>query len=221
MWDEIFFWKVQINGIALNCAILQSYLCILVVASKEGKRQSNVAVKIVIEEWVAKKATDFTFGRVHTKRIENMDPIICTKTMPAKYVQAFTRPALMLFRTTLWFLIPSVSFWLSLLLAGSSWYNLETCVPFNSPMKLSAFSFYMCRCSALCLVSGAMVADGWVRSRHKWRRAHQEQGVSQGDESGIVLQFPQLCNPKNCLPNTPPHFFKSIFLQIWSEEKPG
>ena len=214
MWDIIFF-----NSANKCNLIVQSYIRIHVVASKEGKIQSNVAVKIVIEEWVAKKATDFTFGRVHTKRIENMNPIICTKTMPAKYVQAFTQPALMqlegLSRTTLWFLIPS--FWLSLLLAGSSWYNPVPACPSTAPWNWghTAFICVGVHCSVLCLVSGAMVADGWVRSRHKWRRAHQEQGVSQGDESGIVLQFPQLCNPPNCSPNTVPH--SSIWWHIYNE----
>ena len=92
----------------------------------------------------------------------------------------------------------SHSFCLFLVSFASCWFLLVqsgTCLSFNSLMKLSACSTHICRCSVLCLVSGAMVADGWVRSRHKWRRAHQEQGVSQGDESGIALQFPQLCNP--------------------------
>ena len=74
----------------LNCAIVQSYIRILVVNSKEGKRQSNVAVKIVIEEWVAKKATDFTFGRVHTKRIENIDLSFAQK----QCLQSTSRPLL-------------------------------------------------------------------------------------------------------------------------------
>ena len=47
-----------------------------------GKTQSNVVVKIMIEEWVAKLATDFTFGRVDTKRIEKWTAIISTKTTP-------------------------------------------------------------------------------------------------------------------------------------------
>ena len=85
-------------------------------------------------------------------------------------------------------------------------------------MKLSACSTHIYRCSVLCLVSGAMVADGWVRSRHKWRRAHQEQGVSQGDESGIALQFPQLFNP--------PNFFRQVknpifWRQFFPNSEPG
>ena len=57
-----------------NILVVKSYLCILAVASREGKGESNVAVKVMIEEWVfTKKATGFTFGRVQTKRIENKD----------------------------------------------------------------------------------------------------------------------------------------------------
>ena len=37
---------------------------------KEGKAKSNVVAKIVIEQWVVGKATDFTFGSVHKQRIE-------------------------------------------------------------------------------------------------------------------------------------------------------
>ena len=49
----------------------------------------------------------------------------------------------------------SDSFFLTIF--ASCWFLLVqsgTCVPFNSPMKLRAYSFYMCRCSLFCIVLG-------------------------------------------------------------------
>ena len=70
-------------------------LCILVVAWKEGK--SNVAVEIVIEEWV----TDFTFGRVESTSEDNWKhgKVICTKTTPAQQY----KPPILWQRFDFWF----------------------------------------------------------------------------------------------------------------------